>query len=83
MMPNKKALPFGLVTIALVAVTWTYSWLNKSNCTDLEQNMTQGYFLRWMPPQLLLVTANQQSMVVEADTKEAACALMKKELRIE
>jgi len=45
--------------------------------------MTQGYFLRWMPPQLLLVTANHQSLMVEADSKEAACVLMKKELRIE
>jgi len=83
MMPNKKALPFGVVTIALVAVTWAYSWFNQSDCADLEQSMTQGYFLRWMPPQLLLVTANHQSLMVEADSKEAACVLMKKELRIE
>ncbi|GAA6134982.1 hypothetical protein NBRC116188_17720 [Oceaniserpentilla sp. 4NH20-0058] len=83
MMGNKKALPFGIVTIALVAVTWAYSWFSKSDCVVLEQNMTQGYFLRWMEPKLLLVTANQQSHIVEAQSKEQACSQMMKELRIQ
>lgn len=83
MIHNKKALPFGLVTISLVFVTWAYSVLTKSDCKTLEQNMTQGYFLGWTAPKLVLVTANEQSLVVEAESKEQACTLMMKELRIE
>lgn len=83
MMKNKKALPFGIVTVALVAVTWAYSWFTKSECVVLEQNMTQGYVLRWMAPQLLLVTANQQAHMVEAQNKEQACTQMMKDLGVQ
>lgn len=81
--PNKKALPFGVVTIVLVGMALGYTWLTKSACKQLEQSMNMGYVLRWSQPQLLLVTSNQQSHAVEANSKEEACEIMLKELRIQ
>lgn len=75
-MPNKAVLPFGAVTLALVGVTLAYSWLSRDHCDILESKMEQGFFLRWMAPQLLLVTSTKQTLIVEAESKSSACKLM-------
>lgn len=81
MMPNKAALPFGAITLVLVGMTLAYSWLSRDHCDTLESKMEQGFFLRWMPPQLLLVTSTKQTLIVEAESKSAACEIMLKKIQ--
>jgi hypothetical protein len=80
MLQTKSILPFGLVTIALVLMTSFYSWWYDDSCETLQASVDQGYFLRWADPQLLLITAKKETHVVEADSKNAACQMMKKNL---
>ena len=81
-MPNKSVLPFGVVTLSLVAMTLAYNMWNDTGCDDLESQLNQGYFLRWAEPQLLLITANKESILIEADNKNSACQAMLKQLNI-
>ena len=73
---KKSALPFGAVTLALLAVALLIQFWPESACDKLEQNMKAGYFLRWMPPQLMLITADKQNYMVDAGDKSAACEAM-------
>jgi len=76
MIQTKSALPFGVVTLVLVGVTWAYSWWYQDACQTLEERLGKGYFLRWAAPELLLITAQKESIVVESQSKTQACELM-------
>lgn len=75
-MHNKSILPFGLVTISLLAVTLAYSWWHSDACQTLEDQLGQGYFLRWAKPQLLLVNAGKEPMLIQSDSHSKACEMM-------
>lgn len=74
MMANKKSiLPFGAVTLALLGAALLVQWWPVSACHKLEENLEAGYFLRWMPPQLMLITSDKQNYMVNASDKPKAC----------
>jgi len=75
--PNRKSLlPFGTATLVFLGAALIYQWWPAPSCEQLEQKMQKGYFLRWLPPQLMLITADQKSLMVEAQNKQSACKLM-------
>jgi hypothetical protein len=76
MMHSKSILPFGAVTIVLVVVTLAYSWWHNDACQTLEEKLGSSYFLRWQTPQLLLITAKKESILVESESKSKACEMM-------
>lgn len=80
-MHSKSLLPFGVVTLTLLAVTLAYSWWHNDSCQTLEDNLGQGYFLRWAAPQLLLITAQKESYLVEAENQSQACDIMIEKIR--
>ncbi len=75
-MQNKSILPFGVITLTLVASTALYSWWQHDGCAELKETLGSGYFLRWAEPQLLLVTANKQTFSTSASSQAQACAFM-------
>ncbi len=77
MIDNKKTLlPFGTATLVFLAAAMIYQWWPASSCDQLQQKMQKGYFLRWLPPQLMLLTSDKQSIIVTAESKRLACAEM-------
>ncbi len=77
MIQNKKAaLPLGAVTLVLLAVAMIFQWWPLSTCERLQQTMQKGYFLRWMPPELVLITADKKNITLSAENKELACQKM-------
>ena len=75
MIDNNKKIPIGVFTLgmgllALVLYIWP-----KPNCELLEQSLSDGYFMRWQPPQLLIVLSNKQQLNFKANSKELACAM--------
>ncbi len=80
-MVNKKpVLPLGAVTLALLGLALLFQFWPVSSCDQLEGSMKKGYFLRWMPPSLMLITADKHNMTVNADSKELACAKILQEI---
>ena len=79
-MQNKSILPFGVVTLALVATTALYSWWQHDDCAVLKQTLGSGYFLRWAEPQLILVTADKQTYMASANSQSSACSLLLEQL---
>ena len=77
---KKSALPFGAVTLMLLGAALLYESWPESSCEQLERNMQAGFFLRWMPPQLMLVTADKKNFMVNADSQRAGCEAMLLEL---
>jgi len=77
---KKSVLPFGAVTLTLLAAALLFQLWPESSCEKLEENMQAGYFLRWMPPQLMLITADKKTLMLSADDKELACEAMMLEL---
>ena len=77
---KKSALPFGAVTLTLLAAALLVQLWPESSCKKLEENMQAGYFLRWMPPQLMLITADKKTLMVSADDEDLACEAMLLEL---
>ena len=75
-MHNKSILPFGIVTISLLAVSLAYSWWNNDACQTLEDQLGQGYFLRWATPQLLLIKSGKEPILIESDSHIKACEMM-------
>ncbi len=73
---KKSVLPFGAVTLALLAGALLIQFWPESACDKLEKNMQAGYFLRWMPPQLMLITSDKQNYMVDANDKSVACEAM-------
>jgi hypothetical protein len=80
MADKKSVLPFGAVTLGLLAAALLLQWWPESACEKLEKNMQAGYFLRWMPPQLMLITSDKQNFMVNASDKSTACEAMLLEL---
>ena len=75
--PNRKSLlPFGTASLVFLAAAMIYQWWPAPQCEQLEEKMQNGYFLRWLPPQLMLITADQKSLQVEAEDKQMACKKM-------
>ena len=82
MMGNKKSvLPFGAVTLALLGAALLIQLWPVSACDKLEKKLEAGYFLRWMPPQLMLITSEKQNYMVDASDKSTACKAMLAELK--
>jgi len=77
---KKSVLPFGAVTLTLLAAALLFQLWPESSCEKLEENMQAGYFLRWMPPQLMLITADKKTLMLSADDEELACEAMMLEL---
>lgn len=77
---KKSALPFGAVTLTLLAAALLFQLWPESSCEKLEEKMDAGYFLRWMPPQLMLITADKKTLMVTADDEGLACEAMMLEL---
>ena len=73
---NKSVVPFGAFTLILFAAAMVMQLWPVSACTQLEEKLEQGFFMRWMPPQLLLVTSDKKSTVVEGKDKESACEIL-------
>ncbi|MEH6343775.1 MAG: hypothetical protein V7785_01700 [Bermanella sp.] len=81
MLASKKSiLPFGAVTLTLLAAALLFQFWPKSSCDKLKEKMEAGYFLRWMPPQLMLITADKKTLMVSADDESLACEVMMLEL---
>ena len=80
MADKKNVLPFGAVTLALLGAALMLQLWPESACEKLEERMQAGYFLRWMPPQLMLVTSDKQNYMVNASDKTTACEAMLVEL---
>ena len=75
--PNRKSpLPAGVASLVLLAAAVMYQWWPASSCDELEQQVKKGYFLRWLPPQLMLITADKKTLMVQADDKAVACKKM-------
>lgn len=79
-MQSKSILPFGVITLTLVASTALYSWWQHDDCSVLKETLGSGYFLRWAEPQLLLVTAKKQTFSTTAASQNQACVLMLEQL---
>ncbi len=73
---NKSIVPFGMFTLVLFAAAMLMQFWPVAACSQLEEKLEQGFFMRWMPPQLLLVTADKKSIMVQADNKDQACEMM-------
>jgi hypothetical protein len=79
--PNKTSpLPAGVASLVLLGAAAMYQWWPASSCEALEQKMNKGYFLSWLPPQLILVTADKKTLMAQAQNKPAACEKMLKQL---
>jgi hypothetical protein len=78
---KKSVLPFGAVTLVLLGAALLAQVWPDSACKKLEGNMEAGYFLRWMPPQLMLITADKQNFMVNASDKQTACEAMLTEFK--
>ncbi len=75
--PNRKSpLPAGVASLVLLGAALMYQWWPASSCDELEQKMKKGYFLRWLPPQLMLITADKKTLMAQAEDKPAACKKM-------
>ncbi len=70
---GKSVLPMGAATLAFLVVALVIQNWPKSNCEQLENKMNKGYFLRWLPPKLVLLTADKQKISVTAKSKQLAC----------
>ncbi len=74
---NRKSLaPFGTATLVFLVAAVIYQWWPAPSCEQLAQQIQKGYFMRWLPPQLMLITADKKSLMVEADNKQLACERM-------
>lgn len=82
---NKKTLPFGLITIAFVAVALVGQWLfyEEDFCAPLKERLDhQGsYFLRWQAPNLILIKADKSQHVVEGSSQSLACKTLHEQLK--
>ncbi len=75
--PNKKSLlPVGTATLVFLGAALIYQLWPVPACEQLSQQVQKGYFLQWLPPQLVLVTADKKSLVTQAQTKQLACEKM-------
>ncbi|MEY8262820.1 MAG: hypothetical protein RPR98_01345, partial [Bermanella sp.] len=73
---RKSLLPFGTATLVFLGAALIYQWWPVSACDQLEDKLQKGYFLRWLSPQLMLITADKKSLMVQAQNKQSACELM-------
>ncbi len=75
--PNRRSsLPAGVASLVLLGAAVIYQWWPAYSCDELEQQMKKGYFLRWLPPQLMLITADKKTLMTQAEDKSAACEKM-------
>lgn len=82
---TKRVLPFGMITIAFVAVALVGQWLffEEDFCSPLKERLDhQGsYFLRWQAPNLMLILADKTQYTVEGESQSQACKKLHEQLK--
>lgn len=73
MMLADKKLPFGVFTISLFALALIISFWPKPSCERLEQDLGNGFFMRWQAPVLLIIRADKQQFSFQDESKDGAC----------
>lgn len=74
---QKRILPFGLISIAFVAVALVGQWLfyEEDFCAPLKErlDLQGGYFLNWQAPNLILIRADKSQLVAQGESQSQAC----------
>lgn len=83
---NRKAtLPFGIISIAFVAIALVGQWLfyEEDFCPPLKERLDhQGsYFLRWQAPNLILIRSDKTQLVASGESQSQACQSMHEMLK--
>jgi hypothetical protein len=73
MIDSQRKMPIGVFTgIFLVIGLAIYFW-PKPACGMLTETLSNGFFMRWQAPVLLIVRSNKEQIIMNADSKELAC----------
>lgn len=75
MIDQTRKAPIGLFTVSLLVLALAIHYWPKPACEKLELELGSGFFMRWQPPELLLVRADKDPVSFTADSKQAACGL--------
>ena len=70
---SPKKLPVGVFTALFLVLGLTIHFWPKSSCSVLEESLSSGYFMRWLPPVLLIVKSDKSQLSIEANSKSEAC----------
>ena len=79
---SPKKLPVGVFTALFLVLGLSIHFWPKSSCSQLEESLSSGYFMRWLPPILLIVKSDKSQLNIEAKSKSEACNKALEQIRI-